>query len=92
MLGCLQRLLVKAAAEPGAVVGGKLSVQKLESIFGATLQAKDALLSKLTTKANVAKVQTNLGATSGGWPSPVYGLLGPAWYLAGRGCWDPLGG
>ena len=52
----LQRLLVKAAAEPGALVGGKLSVQKLESIFGATLQAKDALLSKLATRANVAKV------------------------------------
>ena len=50
-------MLVKAAAEPGALVGGKLSVQKLESIFTGLLQAKDALLSKLTTKASVAKVQ-----------------------------------
>ena len=31
-------------------------MQKLESIFRATLQAKDALLSKLATRANVAKV------------------------------------
>ena len=50
------RAVVQAAAEPGAQLGGKLSAKRLEGILTSQLQAKEALISKLSAKANVAKV------------------------------------
>ena len=51
-------LRVQAAAEPGVhTAGGKVGAKRLEVILTSQLHAKEALISMLSAKSNVAKVR-----------------------------------